>query len=107
MYVFILPNAWLATLSPMVIWSNKNANIMNLQNVAVWSGTSFSQKLSMAGISIIIGMDIIAMNAVEYLLSRPANLSMSSLWLPPSAFSICGFIALRMDVAMKDIAPYT
>ena len=77
------------------------------QKTSVFGGTVFSQKANMLGISYIRGIDMRIIKAVENLLSLPANDNISCLSPCPSAFIICGFMALRIEVDTNLIAPFT
>ncbi len=102
----MLPKAWFTTLRPMVSWSQRNDTRMNLQNITASSGTSFSHNMSILGISIMMGIDIIAMSSTENLLSFSARKNILSRLFSPSALIICGVMALRIDVTVKAMAPY-
>ena len=103
----IFPVAWFAACNPSVSWSIMKAIIRALVNITVWGGVSFSQKDIMAGISIITGMEIIDIRAVENLLSFSAKDIMPDRSPLPSAFMICGFIALSSEVDTNLMAPLT
>ena len=84
-----------------------NAIMSARQKISVLGGTVFSQNANMLGISYIRGIDMRIINAEENLLSLPANESISCRSPCPSAFIICGFMALRMEVDTNLMAPFT
>ena len=92
----MLPVAWLAMPSPMVVWSMSDVMSTKRHISAVVDGVLPSHKVRIDEISKDTGMTMSASSRNEYLHDCWASDSMWLCSFLPSALMICGLMALRM-----------
>ena len=93
----ILPVAWLAVLNPIVVWSTRDVISKKRHISAVADGVLPNQKFSIEVISKDTGITISDKRRNEYLHNSSASDNICLCSFLPSALTIWGLMALRID----------